>query len=157
MTIEILILNNTIIYIVVYFRCVFVVAKAPIGSVMSVRLSAYVSGTPTERIPVKFGVGDSHENLLGNSIFGWNWTKLPGILHENVCTFCCCQRHKLAVKAVLCNNYCFFVGNGDMQRHNTPAHCWISMVTVCTKTRHDVALYVHCLRCVLVQSFAVWQ
>jgi hypothetical protein len=51
------------------------------------RLSAYISGAPTERIFVKFDIGDFCETLSRKSKFGQEWTKVSGTLHEDLLVF----------------------------------------------------------------------
>jgi len=53
------------------------------ASCLSVRLPPYISTAPTGRISTKFDTGDFYENLLRNSQFGYNWTKISGTLLED--------------------------------------------------------------------------
>jgi hypothetical protein len=70
--------------------CGHIVAKVPITFVVSVRLSAYISAVPTGRIFVNFEIDNFYVNVLRRIRFGYNWTKIPGTLHEHLSTFYCC-------------------------------------------------------------------
>jgi len=61
--------------------------KLPLSHIMSGHLIACVSMASIGQIFVKFDMEDVHENLSGNSIFGYSLTKMLGALHEDQSTF----------------------------------------------------------------------
>jgi hypothetical protein len=67
---------------------------------MSVRLSAYISATPTGRIFVKFDIGDFMKVCRGTTNLVMVEQKRR-TLHERLTKFQCRQRFKIAITASL--------------------------------------------------------
>jgi len=94
---------------------------------MSVHLSVWPacnSAAVTGSFSVKFGTGLFCENLLRNSKFEENRTKLSDTLHENLNTFYICLRLEFAIKAYMCNTQYFHIVDSDIYLNDTHRmHC----------------------------------
>lgn len=44
-----------------------------------------------------------------NHMFGYNWTRTVATSHKDLSMFYCCQKHKYAIRALLCNKQYFHV------------------------------------------------
>jgi hypothetical protein len=65
-----------------------------------------------------------------------------------LCRYQSCRWHKFAIKKTLCNTqYCYSV---DSDKYKT--HCCLSIATVVTRTRHNVAWYVHSASCSVINT-----
>jgi hypothetical protein len=63
--------------------------------------------------------------------------------NEDLRTFYCCRRHKLATRAMLCNIQHFYAADSDMYCSNAQRmHCCLSIAKTVTRTQHNFTLYV---------------
>lgn len=86
--------------------------KRAISFVTSFSLFVSISAAPTPRILVKFDDGEFNENLSRKSEFDSTRTKISGILHEDLSTFCCWLGQTLS-----CNSQYFCI---------VDSHMWLS-------------------------------
>jgi hypothetical protein len=126
--------------------------KAPFSFVTSVVLpvcpSVFPSNSyqlpPTGQISVKYGIGDFNENLSRN----WKiWLRSEDILRgEELSTFYWCRRHKFAIKncCAKIQSFCVVMLTVTCNSNSTQRTPCVSTAKFVTRTRHNVALYVHC-------------
>jgi hypothetical protein len=67
---------------------------------LSFHPSACISTAPTEKIFMKFDLGDFEENMSQKFKFVSNQSKISGTLQEDLSTLYYCRRQKISIKAL---------------------------------------------------------